>query len=166
MTRLHRAKQERIIEAVRHGFEGVAAVEFVRESGYAMSPTGIARNLASMGGRGKILELIAAGKSNHDILELCYPEDDLSGVPVQPPSQSDLFKETPETPLAAMPFSSTLASQFETTKMTIVVPNELYHALKIASRAEGKSRNDLIAEILTSALSRMTYTGPDPEETD
>ena len=31
----------------------------------------------------------------------------------------------------------------------------VYEALKAASRAEGKSRNDLIVEILTNALSRL-----------
>ena len=45
MHRHSHAKQERIIEAVRQDLEGDAAVEFVRQNGFAMSSAGVARHL-------------------------------------------------------------------------------------------------------------------------
>ena len=76
-----RAKQERIIEAVRQHLEGDAAVEFVRQSGYAMSIAGVARHLRLMGGRHRVEELIAAGNANVEILAETFPDDDISALP-------------------------------------------------------------------------------------
>ena len=42
-------KHERIVEAVRLGLDGEAAVDFVRQSGFALTTTGIARHLRKMG---------------------------------------------------------------------------------------------------------------------
>ena len=75
MSGQQRAKQERIIEAVRHGLEGDAAVDFVHQSGFAMTRAGVARHLGSMGGIVKVQEAIAEGKSNLDILHDAFPDD-------------------------------------------------------------------------------------------
>lgn len=154
MATLGRAKQERIIEAVRQGLEGDAAVAFVHDSGFKMNGAGIARQLKAMGGRGHLMACIAEGKSNLDILQQCFPNDEeLAAIPAPPPNQTDLFVDTPAPVL--IPFGHIVPAQFDTTKMTIVVPTDLYEALRIASRVENKSRNDLIVEILTSAMSRV-----------
>jgi len=155
MHRHSHAKQERIIEAVRQDLEGDAAVEFVRQNGFAMSSAGIARHLHKMGGKGNIVELISQGKTNAEILELCFPDEDMSELHVVPPSQADLFAAHEAQPPAA-PSPDAL---FETRKMSIKVPADLYEAIRFASKAEHMSQNDLIVEILTSALSRL----PRPE---
>lgn len=149
-----RAKQERIIEAVRHGLEGDSAVEFIHQSGYAISQAGIARHLRSMGGRGQIQELIAAGKSNVEILKACFPEDDLSEFEKVPPSQGELFGED-AVPRTTIPFQPGGGPLYDTAKLTIRVPADLYEAIRAAARIENKSQNDLIVDILTTALSKM-----------
>jgi hypothetical protein len=154
MIGLGRAKQERIIEAVRLGLEGDAAVEFVHGNGFKINGPAIARHLKTLGGRGRILELIEQGHSNTGILSICFPHDEeVAALPPVPPNQTDFFEEA--VPASLLPFRHVVPSQFETKKMTLVLPSEVYEALKAASRAEGKSRNDLIVEILTSALSRL-----------
>lgn len=149
-----RAKQERIIEAVRHGLEGLAAVEFIQQSGYAMTPAGIAKHLRSMGGRGHILELIRAGKTNFEILQGCFPDDDLSHLRATPPAQADLFGQHGHT-APVRTFALHPENVYEMRKMAIKVPADLYEAIRLASKAEGKSQNDLIVDVLTSALSRV-----------
>ncbi len=154
MSSLNRAKQERIVEAVRHGLDGDAAVAFVHESGFKMNTTVIARHLKAMGGRGRVQELIHAGKSNSEILAECFPNDEeLATLQPAPPNQTDFFVE--ESAGSILPFGHVVPSQFETTKMTLVLPTDLYEALRAAAKAENKSRNDLIVEVLTTALSRM-----------
>ena len=162
MVRQTRAKQERVIEAVRRNLEGDAAVEFIHSSGYAMTVAGIARHLRTMGGRGRILEVIEAGKSNFDILAECFPDEDFTTLQPEAPSQGELFAKEPfsSVPLPVVPPE---AAPFETTKLTIRVPSDLYEAIRLAARAEGKSRTDLVVEILTAALSRMPM--PPEEET-
>ena len=156
-----RVKQERVIEAVRHGLEGLAAVEFIQQSGYAMTPAGIAKHLRSMGGRGHIQDLIQDGKTNFEILQGCFPEDDLSHMKPMPPSQEELFAHhgsgSPMHRPAPPP-----AHVYEMRKMAIKVPADLYEAIRLASKAEGKSQNDLIVDVLTSALSRVPLR-PDEE---
>lgn len=162
MSSLGRAKQERVIEAVRLGLEGDAAVAFVHSAGFKMNAAGIARNLKSMGGRGKVAALLQEGKSNIEILDHCFPNDEIiASLPQQQPNQSDLFNDAP--PSSIVPFGHVVPAQFETTKLTLVLPNDLYEALRAASRAENKSRNDLIVEILTAALARMPVL---PEDFD
>ena len=154
MSSLNRAKQERVIEAVRHGLEGDAALAFVHESGFKLNTAGITRHLRDMGGRGRVLGLIHEGKSNHEILAELFPnDDDVAALPVPAPNQTDFFDNAPPSPVVQ--FGRVIPAQFETTKMTLVLPNDVSEALRAASRAEGKSRNDLVVEILTSALSRM-----------
>ncbi|HPG69815.1 MAG TPA: hypothetical protein PLO37_23445 [Candidatus Hydrogenedentes bacterium] len=153
-TKQTRAKQERVIEAVRLGMEGDAALEFLHENGYAMTPAGIARHLRVMGGRGHIQELIAEGKSNAEILEETFPDEDLSGVAVAPPSQGELFDAAEVLP-SAEHSGPTDAPLYPTTKLTIHVPADLYEAIRLASKAEGKTHNQLIVDILTTALSRL-----------
>lgn len=153
MTKQIREKQERVIEAVRHGLEGDGAVDFVRRSGYAMSMAGIARHLRSMGGRGKVQELILEGKSNLEILEMCFPHEELEELYAEPPSQGDLF--TPDdAPTVAPSFHLAL---YDTRKMVLKVPEDLYEAIRIAAKAEDTTINQLIVDILTSALSRMPF---------
>ncbi len=160
MTQTH-SKQERIIEAVRHGLEGMAAVEFIQKSGYQMTTAGIARNLRVMGGRGRILKLINEGKSNLEIMQICFPNEDLSHLRPEPPTQGELFVPG-EKPRAGSLVRLRNEPTYETRKMAIKVPADLYEAIRLASKAEGKSQNDLIVDVLTSALSRM---GPPAKET-
>lgn len=157
------AKRERVIEAVRHGLEGDAAVEFIHNSGFAMTTAGIARHLRSMGGRAAVQTLIEAGHNNREILERCFPGDDLSVVPEPEPTQGELFDagDTPAPPPAVGVHHD---EQFETTKLTLRVPHDLYTALRIASRVEGKPQNQLIVEILTTALSQIPRLGEEGGE--
>lgn len=144
-------KHERIVEAVRLGLEGEAAVDFVRQSGYAMTVTGIARHLRKMGGRGQIVALISEGKSNWEILQTCYPEERFENLTVLPPSQGELFTETPRVPHNLLPFQEL----FESTKITINLPNDLLEAIRLAAKAEKTTQSQLIIDILTSAMSRV-----------
>ena len=153
-----RAKQECIIEAVRQGLEGDGAVEFVCRSGYAMNTSAIVRRLRAMGGRGHILELIRQGKSNPEILRICLPDTPEEEAPPAPPRQEELFVQPPDADRAATPDDQPL---YETTKVTIRLPSDLFEAIRLAARAEGKSQNQIIVEVLTSGLSRMPSPGPD-----
>lgn len=147
------AKQERVVEAARHGLRGPEAVEFLHQSGYAMTEAGLERHLKKLGGYGRVRELIESGLSNMDVLATALPDADLRDVPVEPPTQPELF-EAPEHHESDEIIDPD-APVFETAKMAIKVPADLYEAIRLAARAEGKSRNDLIVEILTAALSRM-----------
>lgn len=148
-----RQKQERVIEAVRRGLEGESAVAFVRQSGFLVTPLGLVRHLRTLGGRARILELIHEGKSNVEILELQFPSERLARLQAVPQEQADLFGGVD---LSHEPVNlpNLLPGDFETTRLTLRVPNDLYHALGIAARVEGVNRNQLIVDILTSALSR------------
>lgn len=160
-----REKQERIIESVRQGLEGDRAVAFVRESGYAMTSAGIARHLHRMGGRGRVQELIDEGHTNLEVLQFCFPEEDLHDLHEKPPTQEDLFPtEAPATSRRGLRKDLPL---YETTKMALKVPADLYEALRLAAKAERKTQNQLVLEILTLALSRMPNIGAiedSPEE--
>lgn len=150
MTKQIRAKQERVIEAVRQGFEGDAAVEFIHQSGFAMTPAGIARHLRSMGGRAQVQDFVHQGLTNVEILAKCFPEDAPEDLPPEQPSQGELFEDASD----PLPFSID-GPLYDTRKLSIRVPSDLYEAIRLAARGEGKSQNELIVEILTSALSRM-----------
>ncbi|HUW60287.1 MAG TPA: hypothetical protein VMZ06_04700 [Candidatus Bathyarchaeia archaeon] len=146
-----RQKLERIIEAVRLGLEGDAAVEFLCSSGYAMTSPAIARNLRQLGGRKAIENLIGQGISNAEVLHSVFPEDTQHPIPHQPPTQRELFQPVPDPAVTDddhMPL-------YETTKLTIRLPRDLYEAIRIAAKAENKPQNQLIIDILTAALSRM-----------
>lgn len=147
------AKRERVVEAVRLGLEGDAALEFIHQSGFAMNPAGIARHLRSMGGRGRVADYVAEGRTNREILELCFPGEPPENVLEPEPRQGELFDEKPRTP--PPPLNLYHEEQFETTKLAVRVPRELYTAIRLAARAEGKPQNQLIVDILTHALARM-----------
>ncbi|MDZ4860195.1 MAG: hypothetical protein SGI88_14555 [Candidatus Hydrogenedentes bacterium] len=155
-----RAKQERIIEAVRNGLEGLAAVEFIQQSGYAMTPAGIAKHLRSMGGRGHIQRRITQGETNFEILQECFPDDDLSQLRSDPPEQAELFVQKTSAPFPRGPVARP-ENIYEMRKMAIKVPADLYEAIRLASKAENKSQNDLIVDVLTSALARVPIAGLD-----
>lgn len=150
MARQTEAKIERIIEAVRHGLEGLAAVEFIQKSGYAVTQTGIARHLRTLGGRGRVQDLINEGKSNLEIIECCYPAAELDELRKVPPLQGELFDEGPSTL-----FDIPEAPLYETAKLTIRIPTDLYEAIRLAARGENKTQNELIVDILTSALAQL-----------
>jgi hypothetical protein len=159
-----RAKQERVLEAVRHDFEGDAAIEFIRESGFAIDSAGIARILRRLGGRARVQEMMAEGQSNIEILEGCFPQEDFSALQsAMPPSQPDLFS-TEASGGHLESFPGLAEEEFETTKMTLRVPSDLFEAIRLAARAEGKSRSDLIIEILTTALSHLPAPPLEDEE--
>jgi len=149
-----RLKQERVIEAVRSGLDGDEALEFVHQSGYALTARGIARHLKALGGRGKIREQIEAGLSNKEILAAAFPEDDLKEVPEHEPEQPELFESESSGPQLSK------SDDFEHKRITLTIPSDLYQALSLASRAEGKTRSELLVDILTSHLSSM----PLPED--
>lgn len=149
MTRQSHLKQERIVEAVRLGFEGDDSVQFMHQSGYAMTAGGIARHLKKLGGRGRIDSMIQEGRSNVEILETCLPDEDTSEVRRLLPDDGDLFGAT------AHIFGSEGAPLYATTKLSLQIPSELHEALRAAAQAERKSQNRLIIELLTQALSRM-----------
>lgn len=148
------AKQECIIEAVRRGFEGDAAVEFVCREGYAMNSAAIVRYLRSMGGRGHIHDLIKQGRTNLEILHLCFPETPLDHVAAHPPEQEELFEDK-SPPLDVELADDEHAALYETTKLSIRIPSDLFEAIRLAARAENKTQTQLVVDILTSALSRM-----------
>lgn len=162
MTRQLHAKQERLIEAVRRGLEGDAVIEFIHTAGYAIQSQAIVRFLRNMGGRGRVQDLIKQGLSNLEVLKACFPNEDLSDVKAGPPEQVELFEESSEED-GTIPFSPALPELYDTTKMTLRLPSDLYEALRLAAKAEGKTKTQLMIEILTAALSRL----PSPEdETD
>lgn len=144
-------KQELVIEAVRRGLDEGEAVNFVRQSGFAFTAAGLARHLRSMGGRGRVLELINAGKTNEDILEVCFG-----------PAEEESEREPDPTPKLE-PHQSPLSNivdlrataQFETRKVSIRLPGDLYEAIRLAAKGEGMSQNELIVDMLTNALSRV-----------
>ena len=148
-----RAKQERIIELVRQGLEGDAAVEFVQHSGHAITSRGIVQHLRHMGGRGRILRFIEEGKTNIEILQICFPDTDLAALHLPPPTQSDLFGD--EAPPAAAHRPDEDAPLYDTSKLTLRLPSDLYEAIRVAAKAENKTHNELITDILTAALARM-----------
>ncbi len=148
-----RQKQERVVEAVRRGLEGEAAVAFVRQSGFLVTPLGLVRHLRTLGGRARILELVHEGKTNVEILEMQFPTERLTRLHVPPQEQADLFGSV-DLSHEPVRLPDLQPGDFDTTRLTLRVPNDLYHALGIAARVEGVNRNQLIVDILTSALSR------------
>lgn len=147
------AKRERVIEAVRQGLEGDAALEFIHQSGYAMTAAGVAKHLRGMGGRGKILELIAQGLSNPEILREFHP-DEAEELPPTPPDQSELFTgEEAGAHHGPLPFPG--APEFESTKLTVKLPTDLYEAVRLAAHGEGKTLNQFVIEILTHTLGQL-----------
>jgi len=152
-SRQTREKQERVVEAVRRGLEGPAAVEFIHHAGYAITQPGIARHLRSMGGRGKVQEMIGEGKSNREILEASFPDEDID-LPGPAPRQPELFATEAGQPAPPEP-SEAHAAVYDTVKMTVRMPADLHEAIKIAAKVEGKAQNDLIVDILTHHLSQI-----------
>lgn len=156
-------KLERIVETVRRRLEGDAAVAFVHESGHRVTPLGMVRFLRSMGGRAAIQERIDQGKGNVEILQELFPSSRAGRLRVPPPVQQDLFStvDLSSEPLYAPGHAD---DEFDTTRMTIRLPNDVYHALTLAARVEGVSRNQLLVDLLTAALSRMSPPEIGPEE--
>lgn len=153
------AKRERIIEAVRLGLEGDAAVEFIRQSGYAMSSAGVAKHLRGMGGRGKIAELIGQGVSNLEILRECYPAEAGERPPV-PPDQPELFAEDEfGAQHGTLPIPG--APEFESIKLTVKLPTDLYEAIRLAAHGERKTINHFVTEILTHSLGQLPSRASD-----
>ncbi|MBI2421676.1 MAG: hypothetical protein HYV27_02520 [Candidatus Hydrogenedentes bacterium] len=163
MVRHKHGKLERIVEAVRLGIEGEDAVHFIHSAGFAMTSRGIARQLQAMQGRAHVESLIAQGKSNVEILESCFPQEAFEEQRRIPPQQEDLFGE-PRGAANPVLLTMTKPEAFESTKMTLRLPTDLYEAIRLAAKAEDKSQGQLIIDILTSALSRMPEGLRDEEE--
>jgi len=149
-----RGKQERIIEAVRLNLEGDAAVEFVCKSGYAMTNVGLSRHLRLMGGRQCIQALLQEGKTNTEVLLTCFPDEDPVNLPQSTPAQQDLFGE-PQRDHFNLALPPSEVPLYDTTKLTLRIPTDLYEAVRIAARAENIPQSQLIIEILTAALARL-----------
>lgn len=155
-----RAKQERVIEAVRRNLEGDAAVEFVCKSGYSMTPAGILRHLRRLGGRQNIRNLIDAGKTNIEIMQTLFPEDSaVSQWQQTPPTQAELFAEPPKSVVLPLPPDD--MPLYETIKLTLRIPTDLYEAIRVAAKAENKPQSQLIIDILQSVLAKIPFP---PEE--
>ncbi len=163
MVKQAQQKQERVIEAVRCNLEGDDAVDFIRQSGFAMTTAGIARHLRKLGGRGNIVALIEAGHSNLEILHTIYADVDAELEAAHKPSQQDLFSENPAAPKVP---DNLLMHQdlFQSTKITLKIPNDLHEALRVAAKVENTTQSQLIVDILTRALSRMTMEMPSEGE--
>jgi predicted HicB family RNase H-like nuclease len=154
MTRQAPHKQERVIETVRLGLEGAAAVDFIHQSGFAISIPGIARYLKTLGGRTHVKELVDRGMSNIEILKACLPANELEGIPQAQPSQTELFVDM--TRERNVETDEELSHHlYDTVKISLRLPADVYEAIRLASRAEQKTQNDLIVGILTRALSHM-----------
>jgi hypothetical protein len=153
------AKQERVVESIRLGLEGEAAVQFVHESGYAITEAGLTRYVNSMGGIGRIKALIDEGKSNIEILEVCFPAAPAAELKSAAPGSRP---STPPRVALVRPEDTPL---YETAKMTVHLPADVYEAVRLAARAEGKTQNQLIVDLLTSALSQLPRGVPgEPSE--
>lgn len=151
---LARAKQERIIEAVRRGLEGDAAVEFVCSSGYAMNGEAIARHLRRLGGIGRIRTLIEEGKDNLDVLFSCLAEPDPAAEAHAAPRQEELFPDDSIRSVSELLYGDE-APLYNSVKLSVRMPVELYEAIRLAAKVEKKRQNQLIVELLTIALSRL-----------
>ncbi|MFO7775483.1 MAG: hypothetical protein R6W89_06755 [Candidatus Hydrogenedentota bacterium] len=147
-------KQERIIEGVRRDLEGDQAIDFVRQSGYAIASAGFTRLLNQLGGREHVRERVQEGKSNLEILAECFPDADLSGLPLPEPVQEELFVDLTANKGTDWPPPGN-GPLYDTVKLTLNLPSDVYEALRLAARGEHKSQNQLIVEILTTALSQM-----------
>ena len=156
-------KRERIIEAVRKGLRGEAIIDFVHESGYALSETGFERHLTKMGGLGQLKTYFDSGLSNLEILSTCFPELGLEDLEKIVSSVTPLHSIAPALRRGA---AHAEPPEFATTKLTITVPSELYEAIRAAAQAEVTSQNQLIVDLLTTALSRKPEPAAsgDPED--
>jgi len=117
-----------------------------------------------MGGRGRIQELIGQGLNNAEILRTCFPEDDLSDVVEPPPTQGDLFGEEAQE-MHAHSFEPEDDAVYETEKMILKLPAYVHEAVRLAARAEGVTQNQLIIDILITALSQIPHR-PDKDADD
>jgi hypothetical protein len=160
MSSKNPAKHERVVETVRLGLSGEAAVEFVRQSGYAITEAAITRAIQHMGGRGRIQQLIDEGKNNFEVLHIAFPTERENAPPAAgrkleafsaPSQQGNTLVRPEDHPL------------YETAKMTVHLPADVYEAVRLAARAEGKTQNQLIVDLLTKALSQIPRINP-PEE--
>jgi hypothetical protein len=138
-----------VVEVVRQGKSGDDAVLFLQERGCRMSSGAIARALRGLGGRGEVERQIAEGRTNEEIAD-SSPQSARSERggrrELFDSAENDALKTGDERPL------------YPTTKMTLTLPSDLFEAITLAARGERKSKNKLVVDLLTSALSRM----PDP----
>lgn len=151
MSRQSSVKQERVVESVRLGLSGEAAVDFIHQCGYAINESSIERVLKTMGGKTRVLNLLEKGLSNVEAIQVCIPDADLSELN----DQTSLEETTPQ----ADAFSGEDAPIYPTTKMSLKIPSHLYEAIRAAAQAEGKTHNELIVNILSARLGRSPKTG-------
>lgn len=147
------AKQERVIESVRLGLLNEEAVEFVHTCGYAITRKSVDRYIQAMGGLERVQALIEEGNSNIDILEICFPSSNTTELKAHTPTMSEhlVTGSSPIEPLLR-PDDIPL---YDTAKVTIHLPADVYEAIRLASHAEGKSQQQVIVEMLTFALSQL-----------
>lgn len=138
-----------IVEAVQQHKEGDEAVAFLHEHGCPMSSPAIARALRGLGGRGEVEGQIAEGRTNEEIANR-----PASGGRSKTAAQHELFGRAESNARR----TREERSLYPTTKMTLTLPSDLFEAITLAARGERKSKNKLVVDLLTSALSRM----PDP----
>lgn len=158
MTSKTLAKQERVVESVRLGLHGEAAVEFVHANGYAITEAGLSRYVRTMGGLERIQELIEEGKSNIEILEALVPERSVGEL------KKNVVRGASRSPNVVEALRPEDTPLYETAKMTVHLPADLYEAIRLAARAEGKTQNQLIVDLLTTALSQIPRLAPEEPE--
>lgn len=135
-----------IVEAVRQGKSGGDAVVFLHEHGCPMSSPSIAKMLRGLGGRGEVERQIAEGRTNDEIANRpAFDGESKTAV------QHELFGRAQS---EARRTREEL-SLYPTTKMTLTIPSDLFEAITLAARGERKSKNKLVVDLLTSALSRI-----------
>ena len=144
------AKRERVIEAVRKGLEGDAALAFIRQSGFAMTQAGIARHLRALGGTGKVAQSIKTGQSNTEILAANEPPRKPSRTPAEPDRQARALSDD---------------ELFPTKKLTLQLPSELLEAVRAAAKSTGLSQNQVIVDVLNRGLSRMPARETEEQQT-
>lgn len=152
MGRRAEAKRDRVVEAMRRGFEGDAAVEFVQQSGFAVSVAGLARHLRTLGGRDRVLKLVQQGLSNEEIMERSISQNETrrrKAVPRKLGEAKTSSNRSEERRIVD-------DALFPTKRLSLNVPTELYEAIRLAARTEGKTQSQLISELLISGLSRMS----------
>jgi len=155
VNRQSKAKLECLLQALREGCRGSHAAAYVRRSGFALTAPGVEQRLRQLGGEAAVYARIAAGWSNAEIVEEAFPGENLEWMKGLPPKQGELFEALPSAANTAALWPAAKAAPFESTRITLRVPSDLYEAICIAARVEQTSRTQLIVDLLTSALSRI-----------
>ena len=146
-------KHERVIESIRLGRFDEEAVDFVHTSGFAITQRGLERCVQAMGGLGRVQRLIHEGKTNIEILEICFPASNVAELRAHIPTMPEYPSSGPS-PIEPLVRPDDIPL-YDTAKVTIHLPADVYEAVRMAAHAEGKTQQQLIVEMLIYALSQL-----------